>query len=53
MVQRQREEGDRETPLPDQVEADKIAAEFKDGVLEIRIPKEERVKPKQIKVEAL
>lgn len=43
----------RSFTLPNIVEQEKVKAKFKDGVLEIRIPKEERVKPKQIKVEAL
>ena len=43
----------RSFTLPNIVEEEKVKAKFKDGVLEIRIPKEERVKPKQIKVEAL
>ena len=37
--------------LPTGIQADKIRASFKDGVLEVTIPKAEAAKPKQIKVE--
>lgn len=37
--------------LPAVIQADKIRAVFKDGVLEVNIPKAEEAKPKQIKVE--
>ena len=37
--------------LPENVDADKIKATYKDGVLELTIPKREEAKPKQIKVE--
>jgi HSP20 family protein len=33
------------------VEQDKVKAKFKDGILEIVLPKAEKAKPKQIKVE--
>jgi HSP20 family protein len=36
--------------LPTQVKADKIDAEYKDGILTIRMPKSEEAKPKQIEV---
>jgi HSP20 family protein len=36
--------------VPDDAEADKVAAEFKDGLLTIHIPKSEKAKPKQIEV---
>jgi HSP20 family protein len=36
--------------LPEAVDAEKIAARFKDGVLKIEIPKPEKIKPKQITV---
>ncbi len=37
--------------LPSTVQQDKVKAKFKDGILEIQIPKAEEAKPKQIKVE--
>lgn len=40
----------RSFSFPSTVDQDKITAEFKDGVLKIRLPKKEEVKPKQIKV---
>jgi HSP20 family protein len=40
----------RSVTLPSAVEADKCKASFKDGVLEIEMPKKEEAKPKQIKV---
>ena len=36
--------------LPEAVKADKVAAEFKDGVLHVRLPKDETAKPKTIEV---
>jgi HSP20 family protein len=36
--------------VPDDAEADKVGAEFKDGLLTIHIPKSEKAKPKQIEV---
>ncbi|MCM8795229.1 MAG: Hsp20/alpha crystallin family protein [Candidatus Omnitrophica bacterium] len=41
----------RSLSLPRYVDTDKINASYKDGVLEIVIPKTEEAKPKQIKVE--
>ena len=37
--------------LPGTVQQDKVKAKFKDGVLEIIMPKEDKVKPKMIKVD--
>src|SRR4030067_420937 len=37
--------------LPGTVQQDKVKAKFKDGILEISLPKQEAAKPKQIKVE--
>jgi HSP20 family protein len=36
--------------VPDSVDADKLSAEFKDGVLKVHLPKGEKAKPKQIEV---
>src|SRR3984893_7223154 len=36
--------------VPDVVDADKVSAEFKDGVLKVHLPKSEKTKPKQIEV---
>src|SRR3989337_75350 len=41
----------RSFTLPQNVDPEKIKAEYKEGVLEITIPKKEEAKPKQIKVE--
>jgi len=37
--------------LPDTVEADKVSAKYKDGVLALTLPKTEKAKPKEIAVE--
>ncbi|MFI5322354.1 MAG: Hsp20/alpha crystallin family protein [Thermodesulfobacteriota bacterium] len=37
--------------LPDKVETENIKATYKEGVLEITLPKKEEAKPKEIKVE--
>jgi len=41
---------ERSFRLPQDVEFDNIKAEFKNGVLDILIPKSEKVKPKQIQL---
>jgi HSP20 family protein len=40
----------RTLTLPDGLEPDKATATFEDGVLTLRIPKAEQVKPRQIKI---
>ena len=40
----------RTVKLPFEVEADKVDATFKDGVLRIRLPKSESAKPKKIEI---
>ena len=42
----------RSFALPHAVSGDKVAAEYKDGVLKIVLPKKEETKPKPIKIEA-
>jgi HSP20 family protein len=37
--------------LPSTVQQDRVKAKFRDGILEITIPKAEEAKPKQIKVD--
>jgi len=41
----------RSFSLPQTVDAGKVAAEYKDGVLTVRLPTREEAKPRQIKVE--
>src|SRR5213076_3464916 len=36
--------------LPDDADADKVKAAFKQGILEVHLPKNEKAKPKQIEV---
>ena len=38
--------------LPEGVDADAVSAEFDRGVLHVRIPKPEKVKPRRIEVKA-
>lgn len=40
----------RSFTLPDNVEADKIEADYKNGILDIKLPKVEQAKPKEIEV---
>ena len=42
---------ERAVPLPMPVQADKVKATYRDGVLEIKLPKAEEVKPKEIKID--
>ncbi len=42
----------RSVPLPSTVDADKIEANFEDGVLEVTLPKSAEIKPKKIAVAA-
>ena len=41
----------RSLNLPAKVQAEKIKASFKDGILEIHLPKAEESKPKEVKIE--
>src|SRR5262245_43263731 len=42
---------ERHVQLPIPVQAEKIRASYRDGVLEVRLPKLEEVKPREIKIE--
>lgn len=42
----------RRFSLPDHVDAEKISAHAKNGVLEITVPKAEKVKPRRIEIQA-
>ena len=44
---------ERSVALPVPVQADKVKATYRDGVLDIRLPKAEEVKPKEIKIDIL
>lgn len=41
----------RAIELPSEVDPEKVTAAYKDGVLKVTVPKSERAKPKQIKVD--
>jgi HSP20 family protein len=42
---------ERAVQLPMAVQADKVRASYRDGVLEIKLPKTEEVKPREIKID--
>ena len=42
---------ERHIALPVPVQADRVKATYRDGVLEIRLPKAEEIKPKEIKID--
>jgi HSP20 family protein len=42
---------ERTLPLPIPVQADKVKASYRDGVLTVRLPKTEEIKPKEIKID--
>jgi HSP20 family protein len=42
---------ERHVQLPIRVQTDKIRATYRDGVLEVRLPKLEEIKPREIKIE--
>ena len=44
---------ERVVQLPMAVQADHVKATYRDGVLEIRLPKAEQLKPKEVKIEIL
>src|SRR4030081_3345033 len=42
---------ERSFTVPQTVDAEKVAAEYKNGVLAVRLPKKEVAKPRQVKIE--
>jgi HSP20 family protein len=40
----------RSFALPDTVDTEKVEADYKDGVLSVKLPKKEAAKPRQVKV---
>ncbi len=46
-------EFERTLPLPIPVQADKVKATYRDGVLTVSLPKAEELKPKEIKIDVL
>lgn len=44
---------ERRVQLPVAVQSDKVKATYRDGVLQITLPKAEEVKPKEVKIEIL
>jgi HSP20 family protein len=44
---------ERSLPLPMPVQADKVTAKYRDGVLTIALPKVEEIRPKEIKIDVL
>ena len=40
-------------PLPIPIEAEKVTATFRDGVLTVTLPKAEAIKPKAIKIDVM
>jgi len=44
---------ERSLPLPMPVQADKVSAKYRDGVLTITLPKVEEIRPKEIKIDVL
>ena len=51
----ERREGDfrRVFRIPDEVDVTKVEASFEHGVLEVRLPKSERTKPRRISIKAV
>lgn len=44
---------ERTLPLPIPVQPDKVTATYRDGVLNVKLPKTEDIKPKEIKIDVL
>jgi HSP20 family protein len=43
---------ERSFTVPASVDSEKVAAEYKNGVLTVKLPKKEAAKPRQVKIEA-
>jgi HSP20 family protein len=41
----------RQFELPEEVDAERISAQLKHGVLALRLPKKEKAKPRQIEIQ--
>ena len=52
MIERSYGAFSRSVRLPQEVQGDKIAAKYKDGVLKVTLPKSEKAKAKEIKIKA-
>jgi len=52
-VERTHGKFERVIQLPMAVQADRVKATYRDGILEIKLPKAEEVKPKEIKIDVL
>jgi HSP20 family protein len=52
LVGRQHGEFRRVIPLDNSVDADKVQAEYKDGVLHLTVPKSDAYKPRRIEVQS-
>jgi HSP20 family protein len=44
---------ERSVQLPTMVQPDKVTAKYRDGVLEVKVPKAEEVKPREIKIDLM
>jgi HSP20 family protein len=44
---------ERSVQLPTMVQSDKVKASYRDGVLTVKLPKAEEVKPREIKIDLL
>lgn len=44
---------ERSLPLPVPVQSDKVKAQYRDGVLTIKLPKVEEIKPREIKIDVM
>lgn len=44
---------ERTIPLPFRVQVDKVKATFRDGVLSVKVPKAEEIKPREVKIDVM